>query len=70
MGPAQFFGKSGQEAGCSNTAALRAADITHIGKVAVELWLVFIPQGHMPGAITYLLTGVQQFLSEVILVTV
>ena len=35
----------------SPRSAIRAADIGHVGEVAVELLLVFVPQGQLPGTV-------------------
>src|SRR5690606_30921498 len=67
--PAVFSGVARQERGRRDRAAADAADIGHVGKIAVELFLVVIPQRHLPGTIADGLTRRQQLGGEIILAT-
>src|SRR5690554_642191 len=68
VGPGVVFGEAAQEAGGGDGACRAAADVGHVGKVAVELALVFVPQGQAPGAVTGSFAGGQQFVGQFIVV--
>ena len=69
MCPSILFGKAGQKAsGCDGTC-WPPTDVTHIGKIRIELLLIFIPQWQLPGTISRRLAGVQQFLNNFVVIT-
>src|SRR5690554_2440462 len=68
MGPAVVFGEAAQEAGRGDGTSGAAADVGHVGEVAVELALVFVPQRQTPGAVAGAFAGGQQFVGQFIVI--
>src|SRR5690554_2546155 len=68
MGPAVVFREPAQEAGRGDSAGRAAADVGHIGEVAVELALVFVPERQAPGAVTGAFAGGEQFVGQFVVV--
>ena len=70
MRPVEFLGEARKKTCCSDTAGRPAADIGHVGKIAFQLFLVVIPQRHVPGTIVRFVAGGEQFARERVLVAV
>src|SRR5690606_33367116 len=68
VGPAIVFGKAAQEAGRGDGAGRAAADVGHVGEVAVELALVFVPERQTPGAVAGALAGGEQFVGQFVVI--
>ena len=65
---ALILSKTGKETGGGDAASGTSSDVAHIGKIAIKLILIIIPQRHMPGAIIGFIAGAKQFNCEAILV--
>src|SRR5690554_6217617 len=68
VGPGVVLGEAAQEAGSRDGAGRPAADVGHVGEVAVELALVFVPERQAPGAVAGALAGGQQFVGQFVVV--
>src|SRR5690554_757334 len=68
VGPAVVFREPAQEAGSGDGTGRAAADVGHVGEVAVELALVFVPERQAPGAVTGALARGQQFVGQFVVV--
>src|SRR5262245_58080650 len=64
MRPVELFRESRQEARCGDAASGAARDIGEVGEVAVEPFLVIIPQRQLPGAVVRVVAGADQRPSE------
>ena len=43
VGPFEFFGEARKKTGSSDGTTIWTANVGHVGKIAIELFLVFIP---------------------------
>src|SRR5690554_435657 len=68
MGRAVVFSEPDRVACRVGRAGRAAADVGHIGEVAVELALVFVPERQAPGAVTGAFAGGQQFVGQFVVV--
>src|SRR5690554_848305 len=68
MGPAVVFREPAQEAGRGDGAGRAAADVGHVGEVAVELALVVVLERQAPGAVAGALARGQQFVGQFVVV--
>src|ERR1700681_208933 len=60
MRPIEFPGEPRQEARCRNAAARAAAHIGEIREVAIEPFLVVVPERELPAAVVGVVTGAYQ----------
>src|SRR5690625_1028781 len=51
VSPVVVLGEAGQQAGRRHRPSLGAADVGQVGKIAVQLLLVVVPQRHGPAAV-------------------
>src|SRR5690554_3601885 len=68
VGPAVVLGEAAQEAGGGDGARGAAANVGHVGEVAVELALVFVPQRQAPSTVAGAFAGGEQFVRQFVVV--
>ena len=64
MCPGVFLGVALKEAGCGDRAASRAADIRHVGKIRLQLFLIAIFDRHAPCGVARNFAGCEQFVGQ------
>ena len=64
-----FLCEARQEAGRGDRAGAFAADIGHIGEVAVQLLLVVIPKRQLPAAVATAFSGLEQIMDQWLVIT-
>src|SRR5581483_4281105 len=70
MRPLVLLGEACEEAGRRDAPRWPPANVRYIGEWALDLLIVVVPQRHAPGAVPRVLTGVEQLLSERVVVAV
>jgi hypothetical protein len=68
MGPLILFSETRKEAGGSNSASLRAANIGDIGKVTFQQFVILFIERQTPSAITTACATAEQLLGELIII--
>ena len=59
-----FFGEAREKTGGGNTARFASGDIGDVGKITFELFVVFIPEWHFPGAVTTGFARIEQVMHQ------
>src|SRR5262245_25111613 len=62
------LGEARQQARPADCAGRAPADVGHVGEVTVELALVLVEQGQLPGAVARIDTALEQFGGEPVVV--
>src|SRR5260221_1761613 len=68
MRPFELPGKTRKKACGGNAAAGTAADVRHVGEIALELLLIIFPGGHMPHPVPGRLSRRDHFVRKTVIV--